>query len=134
MGPYDSRNRMWADALNLMAQAERLHRQAFEPVSVAGRVSWEPPVDMLETQSEVLVLAALPGVDPDHIQAEIQGSVLIIGGERKLPPELATAEIHRLELPQGRFHRRVPLPGGVYERVSHAMVNGCLLIRLEKAN
>lgn len=133
MAPSDSRNRMWSDALELMSRAERLHRQMFEPVSVVGRVSWEPPVDVLETETEVLVLAALPGVNPDQIQAEIQGPVLVISGERQLPAELATAVIHRLELPQGRFQRRIPLPSGLYRGVSHAVVNGCLLIRLNKA-
>lgn len=133
MGPFDSRNRMWADALELMSRAERLHQQFFEPSTGAHGVSWEPPVDMLETETEVLVLAALPGVNPDQIQAEIQGGALVITGERRLPTELATAFIHRLELPQGRFQRRIPLPHGVYRGVSHAVVDGCLLIRLNKA-
>lgn len=129
----DARNRMWSDALELMSRAERLHRHMFEPMSVSGRVSWEPPVDVLETETEVLVLAALPGVNPDQIKAEIQGPALVISGERQLPAELATAVIHRLELPQGRFQRRIQLPSGLYRRVSHAVVNGCLLIRLNKA-
>jgi HSP20 family molecular chaperone IbpA len=124
---------MWSDALELMSRAERLHRQMFEPATAAGGVSWEPPVDMLETETEVLVLAALPGVDPNQMRAEIQGRALVITGERQLPAELATAVIHRLELPQGRFQRRIPLPPGVYRGVSHALVNGCLLIRLNKA-
>jgi HSP20 family molecular chaperone IbpA len=124
---------MWSDALELMSRAERLHRQLFEPASIAGRATWEPPVDVLETEREVLVLAALPGVNPDQIQAEIQGRALVIVGERQLPAELATGVIHRLELPQGRFQRRIPLPPGTYRGVSHALVNGCLLIRLNKA-
>lgn len=133
MSPFDTRNRMWSDALELMSRAERLHRQLFEPAHSFGHVSWEPPVDVLETEDEVLVLAALPGVNPDRIQAEIQGSALLIAGERQLPAELRTAVIHRLELPQGRFLRRIALPSGVYREVSHALVNGCLLIRLSKA-
>jgi HSP20 family molecular chaperone IbpA len=40
--------------------------------------------------------------------------------------------IHRLELPQGRFERRVRLPAGTYRQPVRAMVNGCLLVRLEK--
>lgn len=133
MAPIDSRNRMWSDALDMLARADRLHRQIFEPSFSSGHVNWEPPVDVLETREEVLVLAALPGVDPDHIRAEIQGGVLVIAGERRLPVELRTAVIHRMELPQGRFQRRVDLPAGTYRDVSHATVNGCLLIRLSKA-
>jgi HSP20 family molecular chaperone IbpA len=124
---------MWSDALELMSRAERLHRQLFEPASSPGRVAWEPPVDVLETDKEVLIFAALPGVNPERMQAEIHGSALIISGDRQLPPELRTAFIHRLELPQGRFQRRIPLPSGVYREIRHALVDGCLLIRLNKA-
>ena len=94
---------------------------------------WEPPVDVLETEREVLVLVALPGVDPDQVEAAIEDGDLVVAGERVLPRELRTAVIHRLELPQGRFERRVRLPAGRYAAVRRAMTNGCLVITLEKA-
>ena len=46
--------------------------------------------------------------------------MLLIAGERVLPQELRTATIHRLELPQGRFERQVPLPAGRYEHAAAA--------------
>jgi HSP20 family molecular chaperone IbpA len=49
-----------------------------------------------------------------------------------LPPELRTAMIHRLELPQGRFARRVRLPAGRYSGVRRSAVHGCLAVTLEK--
>src|SRR5262249_39160528 len=94
---------------------------------------WEPPVDVLETEREVLVLVALPGVDPDQVEAAIDGGDLILAGIRVLPPQLRTAIIHRLELPQGRFARRLRLPAGRYSDVRRAAVHGCLLITLQKA-
>ena len=51
--------------------------------------------------------------------------VLVITGERVLPDELRTATIHRLELPQGWFERRVELPAGRYDGVSSTTANGC---------
>jgi HSP20 family protein len=48
-------------------------------------------------------------------------------------PALRTAEIHRLELPHGRFERRIPLPAGRYESVTRGSVHGCLLVTLQKA-
>jgi len=134
MGPLDPRARMWSDALGMMARAERLHRQLFEPSQSHGSARWEPPVDVLETHEAVLVFAALPGVDPDRIEASIGDGVLFIAGERLLPAELRTAAIHRLELPQGRFERSIELPAGGYRDVAHAVVNGCLVIRLTKAS
>ncbi|MFI5002395.1 MAG: Hsp20/alpha crystallin family protein [Reyranellales bacterium] len=129
----DPRDWMWSEALQMLAQAERLHRQVFTPhVSPQRGLNWEPPVDVLETDEAVLVLAALPGVDPDQVQAVIKDGVLVIAGERVLPDELRRAIIHRLELPQGRFERRIELPPGRYGPVRSISVNGCLVIRLGK--
>jgi HSP20 family molecular chaperone IbpA len=95
-------------------------------------LAWEPPVDVLETEREVLVLMALPGVDPERVEALIDGADLAVAGSRVLPAVLRTAVIHRLELPQGRFERRVRLPPGRYADVQRTTVNGCLVITLQK--
>ena len=56
---------MWSDACDMLARAERLHREFFRPVRSASRLPvWEPPVDVLETEREVLVFVALPGRRP----------------------------------------------------------------------
>ena len=125
---------MWSDALSLLERAERMNRQFFEPGTGAQHgACWEPPVDILETEKEVLILTALPGVAPDEIAASIEGAELVINGTRVLPPELRTAVIHRLELPQGCFTRRVPLPAGRYDDVRRKVVNGTLIVSLHKA-
>ena len=129
----DPHDWMWSEALQMLAKAERLHQQMFLPVGRHAQAAWAPPVDVLETEREVLVLAALPGVDVAKVEAVIEGAVLVIAGQRVLPPELRTATIHRLELPQGRFERRVPLPPGRYDSVRRAEANGCLVISLTKA-
>jgi HSP20 family molecular chaperone IbpA len=125
---------MWSEACDVLARAERMNREFFRPVRSRSRSpAWEPPVDVLETDRAALVLVALPGVDPEQVEAAIDGSDLVVAGARVLPKELRTANIHRLELPQGRFERRVRLPAGRYAGVHRAMVNGCLVITLEKA-
>ncbi|MEJ0092409.1 MAG: Hsp20/alpha crystallin family protein [Methylocella sp.] len=129
----DARAWMWSDAVEMLVRAERLHRQMFQPASSRSRTpNWEPPVDVLETDREVLVFAALPGVDPEHISVTLSNGMLLITGERVPPPQLMTAAIHRLELPQGRFERQVPLPAGRYEVARPSVVNGCLAITLRK--
>jgi len=117
----------------MLARAERLHREFFRPIQSASRLpAWEPPVDILETVREVLVLVALPGVDAERVEVATEGGDLIFAGVRTLPAELRTAVIHRLELPQGRFERRVRLPAGAYSGIRRAVVDGCLLITLQK--
>jgi HSP20 family protein len=134
MNTGDPRNWMWSEALQMLARAERLQREVFSPPGPSRRaaISWEPPVDVLETNDAVLVLVALPGVDAQQVQLVIHNGVLLIAGERVLPSELRTAVIHRLELPQGRFERQVPLPAGVYEQPTSAVSDGCLIVRLPK--
>lgn len=129
-----SPNWMWSEACEMLVRAERLHRQFFEPRSSARRgPSWEPPVDVIETANEVLIFAALPGVAPDQAEAIIDAGHLILSGARLLPRELATAAIHRLELPQGQFFRRIALPPGRYSTVHRSSIDGCLVIALKKA-
>ena len=124
---------MWSEACEMLARAERMHRELFRPAGTLARLpAWEPPVDILETEFEVLALVALPGVDAENAQAVIEDGDLVIAGTRVLPPELRTATIHRLELPQGRFYRRLRLPVGRYSAVRRAVAAGCLVIRLQK--
>src|ERR1700754_3294043 len=110
MSRKEFRQWMWFEALDRLSQAQRLHQQFFTVNQRGTQPAWEPPIDLLETESEVLIFFALPGVDPAEVQAFIEDGSLVISGRRVLPEELRTALIHRLELPQGRFERRVPLP------------------------
>ena len=127
-------NWMLSEAIDSLARAERLHQQFFSLQSKAGarEPSWEPPIDVLETDDELLIFVALPGVDPDEVEAVIADGVLVISGQRTLPKELRDARILRLELPQGRFERRIALPTGRYA-VSRFAVNGCIVLRLAKS-
>ena len=128
----DPHDWMWSEALSMLARAERLHQEMFRPGAGHREVSWQPPVDVLETEREVLVLAALPGVEVEKVDSHIHDGALVISGHRLLPKEWRTAVIHRLELPQGRFERRVTLPAGRYDGVRRAAANGCLLVSLSK--
>ena len=129
-----ARDWMWSEACEMLARAERMHRELFRPAGLREhQPAWEPPVDILETEFEVVALIALPGVDAENAEAAIDGGDLVIAGTRTYPPILRTAAIHRLELPQGRFYRRVRLPAGRYSGVRRAVADGCLVITLQKA-
>jgi HSP20 family protein len=135
MSAKDPINWMLSDAIETLARAERLHQQFLnlQPWAGTREPSWEPPVDVLETDREVLILIALPGVDPDEVVAVIDQGMLVVSGHRVLPAELRNARILRLELPQGRFERRIPLPLGRYT-ITRFATNGCVALRLAKSN
>jgi HSP20 family protein len=134
MSKNDPVNWMLSEAIDSLARAERLRQQFFSLQSKAGarETTWEPPIDVLETEREILIFVALPGVDPEQVEAVIENGTLVISGDRVLPDELRNARIHRLELPQGRFERRIALPTGRYA-VSRFAVNGCIGLRLAKS-
>jgi HSP20 family molecular chaperone IbpA len=121
---------MWSEAVAVLTRAEHLHQQFFRPAT--RDVAWEPPVDVLELDDMVLIIVALPGLDPERVETVIEDGSLRVSGRREQPPELRTAVIHRLELPQGRFERSIPLPAGRYAAVRRTAVNGCLLVSLHK--
>lgn len=119
---------MWADAVAMLDRAQQLHRAFFCP----GPAGWEPPVDLLETESELIILAALPGVKAADVDLVVRSAELAIVGVRRLPKFPRPTRIHRIELPHGHFERRVGLPLGRYEVTRRDLADGCLTIVLRK--
>lgn len=123
-----TRGWMWAEAVERMQQAERLQRQFFGCGDTAA--NWEPPADIVGRQNEVLITVALPGVAPDRVKVMIDGVTLAITALRPAPIDRHTTHIHRLEIPYGRFERRITLPTARYELVEQHFQHGCLSLRL----
>lgn len=119
---------MWAEACEILDRAEQLRRQFYQPSRVA---SWEPPVDVFETERDLWILVALPGVGPNELRIAVSEGVVIVAGERRLPVQ-ARAVIHRLEIPHGSFERRIKLPAGRYEMDRRDLADGCLVLGLRK--
>jgi len=132
MAAGDPRLWMWTEACALLERAERMHRQFFDPDMSGGQAGWAPPVDIFETDSEVCILAALPGVDAAHLRIEIENDGIVLSGHRPLPEAARRAAIHRLEIPHGRFERRIRLATARLRLQHHELVDGCLTLRLRK--
>src|SRR6185295_13615269 len=114
---------------SMLEQADRIQKSFFAPQKPGTRLpSWEPPADVFETASEVWVLVVLPGVAPESVQVKLGAGAVTVCGERALPPAFRSAVVHRLEIPHGRFERRVTLPPGSYELEHHELLNGCLFL------
>jgi HSP20 family molecular chaperone IbpA len=74
--------------------------------------SWEPPVNVVETEDSLWVIAALPGVTADRMDVRIEGMELVISGKRPLPNCCEDGELKIWEIPLGRFERRIRLALG----------------------
>jgi HSP20 family molecular chaperone IbpA len=130
----DPRSWMWTEACAMLERAERMHRQFFDPnLSAERAATWVPPVDVFESESEIAIVVALPGVGPDDVAIEIDGSALVIRGHRPLPKEARNAAIRRLEIPYGRFERRIQFGGAARLALGRReLADGCLVLTLMK--
>ena len=133
MTSNDPRNWMWNEAIAMIERAEQLHRRFFEPTFPAIEAAcWEPPVDMFENEREIWLITALPGVDPDNLRVTVEDDTILIAGQRRLPAAVQGAAIHRLEIPHGRFERRIRLPARALALDRSELANGCLTIHFIK--
>ena len=125
---------MWVEACEVLDRAERLQRQFLRYVGPgADAAVWEPPVDIQETANGLILLFALPGVVPDEISLTLEPTELIVSAMRPLKLGSAHSVIRRLEIPHGRFLRRIPLTGVPLELAGSRYENGCLEVRLTRA-
>lgn len=116
----------------MLKQAEQLQRHFFGQCEGTPTANWEPPVDIFETEREVTIITALPGVAPEAVRAEIEGTTLIITGTRPMPAATRGAKIVRLEIPYGRFERRLSISSRL-RPVAKELKNGCLILTFSKA-
>lgn len=122
---------MWAEACEMLERAQRLQRQFFRfGRSVAAEPRWEPPVDILTYGNEVQISVALPGVAAEDIEVRTDSGLLLVSATRALPLTSRATGVLRLEIPYGRFERRIALPGGRYQLLEQVYANGCLILRL----
>src|SRR5438067_3819905 len=85
---HDADERMWAQACELIAGAERLHRQFFRLTTVANTpAAWEPPIDVFEDEREIVAIVAMPGVAAERVQVTHEAGALHVRGTRPLPFE-----------------------------------------------
>jgi HSP20 family molecular chaperone IbpA len=135
MNTRDARRWMWSEAVQMLQQADRLNRQFFQVGSThLSCPAWEPPLDVFETGDGLVLQFALPGVRADELEVGIEGGVLSVRGVRRHGGAMRDAAIRRLEIPYGRFERRVMLPAGRYQVARNALADGCLVIELNRVD
>jgi Molecular chaperone (small heat shock protein) len=132
MQSRDLNSWMWAEALELLQNAEQLQRQFFQLGELRSALCWEPPVDLYEIGDELRILVALPGVAVQRLEVVLEAAAILIRAERMLPRDLQCAAIHRLEIPYGLFERRVQLPAGRFQLFDQRLEDGCLALGLRR--
>jgi len=91
------------------------------------------PVDVYETEKEVVVKAALPGMKPEEIDVSVSDNAITIKGEARHEEKVERENYYRQEIRYGAFCRIVPLPAPVRaEEADAEYKDGVLTIRLPK--
>jgi HSP20 family protein len=94
---------------------------------------WAPAVDIKEEDSQYLLVADIPGVDPKDIDIHMENNVLTIKGERNTELKTEKEGFKRIERQHGVFYRRFTMPEGVNPDGIEASSNhGVLTLKIPK--
>ena len=95
--------------------------------------NWLPPIDVWETDSELVYAFDLPGLSEDQIAIEVQDDTLTVSGERRRATQEQSDRFYRFERQYGSFARGVGLPPGLDQgAISASYTDGVLEVRVPK--
>ncbi len=120
---------------SLQDQVNRLFEDNFtrDRSAHADLATWAPPVDIYETENELVLKADLPGLQDKDIDVRVENNMLTIRGERKFEKDVNEDNYLRIERAYGPFTRSFSLPNTVSpESVRAEYRNGVLTLHLAK--
>jgi HSP20 family protein len=98
-----------------------------------SEIAWIPPIDVEETDEEIIVKIEIPSMKKEDIKISIQNEHLIVEGDKKQMEEEIKRTYHRIERPFGKFKRVVAIPYEVkVDNVKAIYVDGLLTICMTK--
>jgi len=122
-------------SLTLQDEVNRLFEDNFtrERSGHADLATWAPPVDIYETENELVVKAELPDFQDKDIDVRITNNTLTIRGERKFEKDVKEENYLRIERAYGSFVRSFSLPNTVSsENIRADYRNGVLTLHMAK--
>ncbi|HET9251703.1 MAG TPA: Hsp20/alpha crystallin family protein [Candidatus Eisenbacteria bacterium] len=97
-----------------------------------GSLAGWPPIEVEERDGRMVVRAELPGIDMQDVRVRLEGSYLVIEGDRRDNRERKGEGFFESEWSYGRFSRRIPVPPGVtQEMVGATCGNGVLELTID---
>lgn len=109
------------------------HTPGTDQIKMKNNFGWEPPMDVFETDTEMVVIMDIAGMERGDISVLTDGNILRISGVRKDIIPVGKKQFHSLEIQVGPFQRLVGIPVPVdADSVSTDYANGLLEIHLKK--
>jgi HSP20 family protein len=98
-----------------------------------GASIWHPPIDCYETDSDMVIVMEIAGMDLKDFQIALNGNILTIHGDRNEKFDPSRLAFHHMEINYGRFERNLHLPEGVDKNSIKAVYkDGLLEVRIKK--
>jgi HSP20 family protein len=119
---------------SLQDQVNRLFEDNFtrDRSGHADLATWAPPVDIYETENELVVKVDLPDLQDKDIDVRVENNMLTIRGERKFD-DVHEDNYLRVERAYGSFMRSFSLPNTVSsENIRAEYHNGVLSLYMAK--
>lgn len=124
--------------INMQREMERLMHDVASrkpPVVRFSPMTWQPAIDVYETDNDVVVLVELAGVREDEIEVILNNNILTIRGDRRDSKRGIKRIYSQMEILWGSFQREVSLPANVNtNQVKAFYANGFLEVILPKLN
>ena len=120
---------------SLQNQVNRLFEDNFtrDRSGHADLAAWAPPVDIYETENELVLKADLPDFEEKDIDVRVEDNLVTIRGERKFEKDVNEDNYLRVERTYGPFTRSFSLPNTVSsESIRADYRNGVLTLHLTK--
>ncbi len=120
-----------------MSLMRRWPRRTRGPLSRTGR-GWLTeavgvPIDIAETDEDIIVHADLPGMKPEDVEVSIVENRLRLKGETRAEEEQERGNMYFRERRYGRFERYIDLPPSVNADAAEAeFENGVLTVKLPR--
>ncbi|MDR7521696.1 MAG: Hsp20/alpha crystallin family protein [Armatimonadota bacterium] len=123
------------EIMSLRESMDRLFEDFFtRRPRTAGPLVWQPAVEVAETDTDVIVKAELPGIDPKNVEVSVTDDGLTIKGEARAEQEEKKRNFYRRELRYGMFQRTIPLPTEVKgDEAKATFRHGILEVKVPKA-
>lgn len=113
-------------------EIDRLFDRFFEVMPFSEQ-EFVPSVDISETDTEIIVQAEIPGIDPKDLDISLNGRLLTIKGEKRSEHEEKKENYHKIERKYGSFSRTIDLPADIdSDKVEALYKDGVLKIILPK--
>lgn len=126
--------RALGEPMTLRQAMDRLFEDSFVGMGSEGSLMNWPPIDVRQTDDEVILTAALPGVKPEDVNVTITGQTINLRGSMKQEKEIKEEEYLYQERRYGSFNRSIQVPMRVQgDQAKASFEDGVLKISIPKA-